>query len=147
VDDGGQKAGVLRRRGVLNPHPERITDEEFLSSEFFDVRDLIQVKYEMVRRVQRQSLPVSSVAKAFGFSRTAYYEAQSALEQGGLPGLLPQRPGPRRAHKLSDEVVDFLQEAGSLPAPQLSVDAFDVNGVAFTTAIAVTVSRPAIAPG
>ena len=26
----------------------------------------------------------------------------------GIVGLLPKRRGPRRAHKLSDEVVDFI---------------------------------------
>ncbi len=34
-----------------------------------------------------------------------------AYEQGGLPALLPHKPGPRRAHKLSEEVVEALGEA------------------------------------
>jgi transposase len=39
------------------------------------------------------------------------YQALSAFERGGLAALRPQRPGPRRAHKLSEEVVDFLESA------------------------------------
>jgi transposase len=44
-----------------------------------------------------------------GFSRPSFYQAQALFEQGGLPGLLPQRPGPKRAHKLSEAVVDLLE--------------------------------------
>jgi transposase len=31
------------------------------------------------------------------------------LAEGGLAGLLPAKPGPRRAHKLTDEVLDHAQ--------------------------------------
>ena len=34
--------------------------------------------------------------------------SQDALQRGGLAALLPQKPGPRRAHKLDDDVVAFL---------------------------------------
>ena len=76
---------------------------------FFDARDLVQVKYEMLRRARREGQPVSQVAAAFGFSRPSFYAAQALFEQAGLPGLVPQWPGPRRAHKLSEAVVDFLE--------------------------------------
>ena len=39
--------------------------------------------------------------------------ARRAYEAGGLPGLLPDRPGPRRPHKLTDEVVEALRAAKS----------------------------------
>jgi transposase len=75
-----------------------------------DARDLVQVKYEMVRRVRIDGESVSSSAAAFGFSRPSFYEAATALETDGLPGLVPAKPGPRRAHKLTAEVVSFLEE-------------------------------------
>ena len=56
-------------------------------------------------------MSVSHVAASFGVSRPTWYQAQRAWEAGGLPGLLPDRPGPRRPHKLSDEVVEALQAA------------------------------------
>ncbi len=105
------KAEALRRRGCLHPHPEKVTDELFVSSEFFDARDLLQVKYEMLRRVVVDGQSVSQSAARFGLSRPSYYQAQRAYEEGGLPGLLPKRPGPRRAHKLSEEVVEVLRGA------------------------------------
>ena len=42
----------------LNPRPEAVTDEQFARSEFLDARDLVQVKYEMVRRARVEGEPV-----------------------------------------------------------------------------------------
>jgi len=105
------KSEALRRSGSLNPHPEKVGDELFATADFFDARDLVQVKYEMVRRVRVEGQPVSRSATAFGFSRPSFYKAQAAFAQGGLPALVPKKPGPRRAHKLSDEVMDFLERS------------------------------------
>lgn len=104
------KVEALRSQRSLNPRPEQVVDDEFASSEFFDPRDLVQVKYEMVRRVKLEGAPVTSTAEAFGFSRPSLYEAARTVESEGLAGLVPERPGPRRAHKLTDEVVAFAEE-------------------------------------
>lgn len=118
------KSEALRKQGSLNPHPEGIRDPLFAEEVFFDPRDLVQVKYEMVRRVRVDRQPVSRSADAFGFSRPSFYKAQAALDGGGLPALVPKRPGPRRAHKLDDEVLDFLERAlakeGALPSVELA---------------------------
>ena len=103
------KAEALRESRTLNPRPEEVTDEAFASSDFFDARDLVQVKYEMLRRVNEEGANVSSTAAAFGFSRQSYYQAAAALGEAGLAGLLPGKPGPRGAHKLTGEVVEHLQ--------------------------------------
>lgn len=105
------KVAALRGARALNPRPEAVTDEEFLAEEFLDARDLVQVKYEMVRRVRAGGQPVSAAAAAFGFSRPSWYAAAEALDREGLPGLLAERPGPRRAHKLTAEIVEFMEQA------------------------------------
>jgi transposase len=87
-----------------------VRDEQFGDSEFLDARDLVQVKYEMVRRMRVEGNPVSRSAADFGFSRPAFYEAAAAIDAGGLAALVPARPGPRRAHKLTEEVVIFAQD-------------------------------------
>ena len=102
------KAEALRAHASLNSRQDRVVDPMFAGSDFFDPRDLVQVKYEMVRRVSVDGQPVSQSAAAFGFSRPSFYQAQSALNTGGLPALVRKRPGPRRSHKLSTEVMDFL---------------------------------------
>lgn len=103
------KVEALRAERSLNPRPAAVVDEAFAASEFLDARDLVQVKYEMVRRVRVDGDAVSRSASAFGFSRPSFYEAAAALDAGGLAGLVPARPGPRRAHKLTDEVVAFAR--------------------------------------
>lgn len=106
-----EKLTALRAARSLNPRPETVRDPAFHSGEpFFDARDLVQVKYEMLRRVHTDGLSVTHVAAAFGFSRPAFYAAQAAWQSGGLPALLPARPGPRGAHKLTTVVVAFLEE-------------------------------------
>ena len=105
------KVATLREARSLNPRPDAVTDEAFLAEEFLDARDLVQVKYEMVRRVRIDDQPVSAAAAAFGFSRPSWYAAAGALDAEGLPGLLAERPGPRRAHKLTSEIIDFLEQA------------------------------------
>jgi transposase len=104
------KTQALRQRGTLNPNPDKVSDPLFATSDFFDPRDLVQVKYEMVRRVRVDGQPVSHSAAAFGFSRPTLYQADAALERGGLAALVPRKPGPRRSHKLDTEVMEFLHE-------------------------------------
>jgi transposase len=103
------KAQELERSRTLNPRPQAVVDEGFRSSEFFDARDLVQVKYEMVRRVEAEEVPVSAAAGTFGFSRQSYYTAARALADEGLQGLVPAKPGPRGAHKLTEEVLEHLE--------------------------------------
>ena len=106
------KEETLRRHHALNPRPEAVSDPAFGASDaFFDARDLVQVKYEMLRRAREEGSTVKKAAAAFGFSRPSFYEAKAAYASGGLPGLLPKRPGPRRAHKLSEAIVARLEEA------------------------------------
>ena len=105
------KQEALRRRGCMNPHPERVRDEHFGRCEFFNAWDLVQIKYEMLRCVRVDGEPISRAASRFGLSRPTFYGAQQALDSGGLPALVPRKPGPRRAHKLSEEVMDFLEQS------------------------------------
>ncbi len=119
-----QKRQALRDSGTLNPHAETVSDELFAEHEFFDPDDLVQLKYEMLRRVRVDEVSVSSAARAFGLSRPTYYKAQADYDGGGLCGLLPAKRGPRRAHKLSESVMEFVSSElaadSSLRAPELA---------------------------
>ena len=104
------KGKALAEHGALNPRPKHVTHELFQFNEFFDPYDLVQVKYEMLRQVRVDGQTVTEAAVAFGFSRPAFYQAQASFEQDGLPGLVPKRPGPRLAHKLSETVMQFIDQ-------------------------------------
>jgi transposase len=102
------KIQTLRQHGVLNPHPEGVTDPLFQTGEFFDPQDMVQVKYKMLRRVEVEKAPVTEAAATFGLSRPAFYQAQHAVAQQGLAGLIPRKRGPHGAHKLTPAVLDFV---------------------------------------
>jgi transposase len=104
------KVQSLRQQGALNPRLRTVTDDLFTASEFFDPRDLVQVKYEMLRRVEKEGCSISESAARFGFSRPSFYQAQAAFQAGGLASLIPRKRGPKRAHKLTAEVLEFIRE-------------------------------------
>jgi transposase len=108
ANEGQIKRSILRQQGTLNARPRDVTHESFQNSEFFDPEDLLQVKYEMLRLVEIDNQPVNQAAKAFGFSRPSFYQAQAAFQQAGLAGLLPQKRGPRAGHKLTSELMNFV---------------------------------------
>ncbi len=102
------KSQALRQSQTLNSRPQRVNDRLFLEEDFFDPRDLTQVKYEMLRRVQKEDAPVSEAAAAFGFSRPSFYKAQADFAQAGLAGLLARKRGPKKRHKLGAEIMAFV---------------------------------------
>ena len=121
MDDPKSKA--LQKLRCLNPRPDKVTSELFQANDFFDPRDLLQVKYEMLRRVRVDQRPIRQVAFQFGFSRPSVYKALATFDRTGLLGLVRTKPGPRRAHKLSESVVKFIEEQkredGSVTLDQL----------------------------
>jgi transposase len=118
------KAVALREHGSLHPKPGRVRDPQFQDSEFFDPNDLVLVKYEMLRRVRVEGLSATAAARAFGFSRVAFYQAMACFKRGGMPGLAPHQRGPKEAHKLTGPVLKFIDECrladGNLRAPALA---------------------------
>ena len=104
------KDEALASDGALNPHPEAVHDQLFISNPFFDPKDLVQVRYEMVRRHQVDGLHISDIADLFGVSRPTFYKAQNSLSSEGLAGLVPQQRGPKGGHKLSADILIFVED-------------------------------------
>jgi transposase len=104
------KATALLADGTLNPFPEKVTDPKFQEGDFFDPRDVVQVKYEMLRRVLLESASVTDVTDEYGVSRPTYYQAKSNFDEAGIGGLVPKKRGPRGPHKLQGEILDFLEK-------------------------------------
>jgi transposase len=117
-----EKLKALRQSHALHPHPDQVRDPLFTSgSPFFDPRDLVQVKYELLRRVRVDGDSVSHATSLFALSRPTFYAAQTAWERGGLLGLVPEPTGPRQAHKLTDEIIVLLRPlADTMSSTQLA---------------------------
>lgn len=109
------KEQSLKDSGAMNTHS--VTDELFNNSDFFDPRDLVQVKYEMLRKVYKEGESVSHVATSFGFSRPSFYKILADFEREGIPGLLPRKRGPRGGHKLTKEVLEFIKKSSTKRQP------------------------------
>jgi transposase len=118
------KRQELQACGTFNPRAGRVRHPLFQNSEFFDPQDLLQLKYESLRAVQREQYSIAKAASEFGLSRPTIYQAQEHFQARGLEGLLPDKRGPKKAHKLNPEVLNYLRELRAaepvLPARELA---------------------------
>jgi transposase len=116
------KVRVLRQTRTLNLRAPKVRDPLFLQKDFFDPRDLAQVKYEMLRRVQKEGAHVNETATAFGFSRPSFYKAQEDFTREGLAGLIPRKRGPKKRRKLTTDVMAAVVQA-QVQEPTLTIAA------------------------
>jgi transposase len=104
------KVKALLEEGTLNPSPAKVHDPKFQENEFFDPRDLVQVKYEMLRRVSTEKTSVTEATEEYGVSRPTYYQTKASFDKGGLAGLVPRKRGPHGPHKLQGAALAFVEQ-------------------------------------
>ena len=107
--DQNEKRARLQEAGTLNRSPDKVRDPMFATGDFFDPEDLLQVRYEMVRLVRRREATLAEAAERFGVSRPTCFRMVKAFRGGGLAGLIPARRGPRRPHKITPEILEFVR--------------------------------------
>ena len=108
-DSKPSKTDALIEDGTFNPAPDKVRDAKFHAGEFFDPRDVVQVKYELLRRVSVDKLSITEASDEYGVSRPTYYQTKADFDTAGIAGLVPAKPGPRGPHKVDDEVLAFLR--------------------------------------
>ena len=108
IKTNSAKRRALSQNGTLNRNADKVIDPRFRNMAFFDPADLLQVKYEMLRCAQKDGIGVIKASEAFGFSRITFYKTEKAFKESGIYGLLPKKKGPRRAHKLTGKVMEFV---------------------------------------
>jgi len=104
------KRQALKASGTFNPRADQVHNPLFAQSDFFDPEDLLQLKYETLRALEKEDYSIAQAAGEFGLSRPTIYQVQDQFAQGGLEGLLPRKRGPKSAHKLTSEVRQHLEE-------------------------------------
>jgi transposase len=104
------KVENLVQEGTLNPAASKVRDPRFHEGGFFDPRDVVQVKYEMLRRVSVEKASVTDASDDFGVSRPTFYQAKSDFDDAGIAGLVPKKRGPRGPNKLQGEILAFIRE-------------------------------------
>ncbi len=131
---GTDKQRVLIDDGTLNPSPEKVNDPKFMENEFFDPGDIVQVKYEMLRRVTVDHASVAQVTHEYGVSRPTFYQTKANFDRAGIAGLVPKKRGPHGPYKLQGDVLAFVEQqvisGQPIRARQLAVRVrkkFDLN--------------------
>ena len=118
-DSPPTKRQALQASSTFNPRHGQVQHPLFQDSDFFDPEDLLQLKYESLRAVRQDQYSLARAASEFGLSRPTLYKAQTHFAAQGLEGLLPGKRGPRQAHKLTPEVVHYLEQEQTAQ-PELS---------------------------
>ena len=109
-DSKDPKVRSLFEEGTFNSAPEKVHDPKFHDSEFFDPRDIVQVKYEMLRRVSIENASVANATEEYGVSRPTYYQTKASFDEAGIAGLVAKKRGPHGPHKLQGAVLAFIQK-------------------------------------
>jgi transposase len=107
-----KKEEFLEAAGALNPEPRQVEDRKFsLAHGFFDARDKVQVKYEMLRAHEVDGEIVSEAAPRFGYTRESFYTSKERFETEGIPGLVDRKRGRKGPDKLTEEILEFLRQS------------------------------------
>ena len=121
-----KKVEILRQQKVLNRNFSNVKEPLFNDNSFFDPKDLLQVKYEMIRVVTQKEKSITAASESFGFSRPSFYEARKLFLKEGIMGLVPKKTGPKHPHKLTEEIISFaksrLEHDGNLNINDLAVE-------------------------
>ena len=102
------KGQFLEEAGAWNDGARNVESPLFARSDFFDPRDKVQVKYEMLRAHVVDGVVVSAASRLFGYSRESFYAALEALNRDGVVGLADRKRGPKAPRKLTAKVQRFL---------------------------------------
>jgi len=102
------KEDTLKKNGCFNSNYKNVSAAIFKTVPFFDKKDIVQVKYEMIRAASKEEGSITEIADAYGFSRKSYYQINEVFQTGGLYALIPKKSGPKGPHKLTQEVLEFI---------------------------------------
>ena len=108
--DPEAKRLALQASGTFNRRHDQVRHPLFQQSEFFDPCDLLQLKYETLRALKEEGYSIARAAAEFGLSRPTIYQTQIRFQTHGVEGLLPDKPGPKKPHKLTAAVRAHLRE-------------------------------------
>jgi hypothetical protein len=124
------KREELRKNGSFNHHADTVSAGIFKDSNFFDAHDLVQVKYEMLRAVEKERRDISSTSESFGFSRVSFYQIKKEFDENGIAGLMPKKRGPKGSRKLSGSDIEFAKKlVGTHTKAQILLRLKDERGV------------------
>jgi transposase len=103
------KRQFLTAAGAWNHRAPLVASPLFAQSDFFDPRDKVQVKYEMLRAHAVDRAAVATVSRQFAYSREAFYTTLETFRGQGVVGLADGKRGPKGPRKLTPELQAFVR--------------------------------------
>ena len=105
-----------------NDTPETSIEQFTCPRGFFDVGDVAQVKYEMLRYVANGH-SIDEALRAFGFSsRRSFYSARAAFEEDGVAGLIPTKRSSRVNRQAKNGDAEDLPSHARLQSIERSLE-------------------------
>jgi len=130
------KHQILRKIKALNLHPERVMAPLFKTHPFFDPKDKVQVKYEMLRSREVEKNPLTKTCLQYGFSRESYRQILKRFHLEGIAGLFEHKRGRKGPVKATEEVQEFIRAEHahdrSVSVEELSKRCYQKLGVAIS---------------
>ena len=118
------KKDILIENGTYNKNHNKVTEPKFLGDVFYDPMDIVQVKYEMLKEVEKRGATIAGASSVYGFSRTAFYNIKEAFNKHGVKGLISEKPGPRNPYKLTrenqDRIDNYIKENPGISAGEIA---------------------------
>ena len=102
------KESRLKESNTYNPKSDMITASIFANNQLMDPKDLLQVRYELVRAIKCESKPIREICSEYGVSVSTARRYAEDLKKGGLIALVPEQKGPSGPTKLTKEASDFI---------------------------------------
>ena len=123
-----------------------------------NLEDPLQRRYEFIREAALSKKPVAEICSKYNLSRDMYYYYRRKFDQGGLIALSDEKPGPRRPHKIDEEVESQII-ALKFEEPELSIyqlanrltaKGFDISARSIARVLSehgLTKKKPPLDPG
>jgi transposase len=92
----------------MKKQKESVKNNLLQQSNFINIQDKGQIKYEMLRAHCHDGYFISKVCKEFGYSRESFYKALDSFQKDGLSGLVGKTRGKIKPDKLTPEIIGFI---------------------------------------
>ena len=100
----------LRATQTFNTNYAKINDPIFQRSGIMDPRDLLLVRFELVRSLELDGKPIEEVCSQYGISPCTARRYVRDMKERGLIALVPEKRGPNGPSVMTDEIANYIDK-------------------------------------
>ena len=102
------KEAFLKANHTFNFRNDKVIASRFIESDLYASRDLLQVRYELVRSIEEGDIALDEVPDKYGVSSVTAKRYVRSFKEGGMIALVPEQKGPKGPSSLDDEALRFI---------------------------------------